>query len=109
MPVVTEGESCLDERIVRGRFGGHADHAAGRRTVQGCRRPPDDLDPFGRADIQVIGSALPVRQRNGYAIGEHLDATHAEARARPEAADGHAKILCEVVAVLHEQAGDTHQ
>src|SRR5690606_2369536 len=84
-------------------FGIDADHATGGRTIQGCRGAAYDLDALYGAEVDVIGAALAAGQGHRDAVRVHLEAANAEAGTGAEAADGHAQVLREVVAVLHHQ------
>ncbi len=108
-PIAAGRHANLRVGLSAAAFGGQADDAARCVAVQRGARAADDLDLTRCAEIDAIDRPLPIGERLGDTVDEHLDAANAELRARAEAADRHPQVLRKVVAVLHEHAGHAAQ
>ena len=58
--------------------GEHLDHAAGVAAIQRRRRAAQHFDALGRVEVERRGLALAIRGTGGDAVGDQLDAAHAE-------------------------------
>src|SRR5437899_6927150 len=81
------------------RIGPDTDDATRRVPEQRRCGPPQDFDPIDFAKLEVRELTLPVGQRLGNAVDQDFDAADGKRGATPEAADGDALILRDVVAL----------
>lgn len=78
-------------------------------AVHGGEGAAHHFDAFGGVEVEGGGLALAVRVAGGDAVGDQLDAAHAESGAGTEAAHRYLQVLGVVLAILDDQAGDAGQ
>ncbi|SDM49873.1 hypothetical protein SAMN05660875_105234 [Stutzerimonas balearica DSM 6083] len=78
--------------------------ATGGIAVDGGRRTANHLDALDQRGIQPIHLGLPVRHGQRHPVDQHPHAANAKTGARPEAANGQAHALRQVVAALRKRA-----
>ena len=110
VPVAAELDVRLDpEPLGCRKFRPQTDHATGRVAVQHGAGPPDDLDPAGRAQIEVgrLGRAVCGRERD--AVLQQLDVSHPEPDHRRPDGGLHTARETEIPSVLDEQSRNATQ
>src|SRR5690242_9049783 len=77
--IVAEPGASLSRERPDGRCSrADVDDTASRVAVEGGRCAANCFDPPHRLEIQVVDRSLTIRQRQGHAVAQNLDAAHAE-------------------------------
>ena len=99
--------ACLELRLLRVERRKQVDHATRGVAVKSGERTAQDLDAVGPVEIEESRLALPIGHGERYVVLEQAHAAYAEGGTRAEAARGDLQVLGIVVAILHDDAGDT--
>ena len=99
--------ACPELRLLRLERGKQMNHATRGVAIKSGERTAQDLDAVGPIEIEESRLTLPIGHGERYVVLKQTHAAHAEGGARAEATRGDLQILGIVVAILHDDAGDT--